>query len=125
MTEETKTEDLMAAVLEAAKAEPTAIPKDDEEVEGEASTAVDASAAPAPEPAAPEVSASGDEEGGFELGESFVAGSVGGGLGLGPLEAQYEELFAEVLQDGIITAEERARLERAADNLGLDRQRLF
>jgi hypothetical protein len=55
----------------------------------------------------------------------FAAGEVAGGFGLGPLEAQYEELFAEVLEDGIITAEERARLEKAAANLGIDRQRLL
>ncbi|HEX6767095.1 MAG TPA: hypothetical protein VF103_16475 [Polyangiaceae bacterium] len=62
--------------------------------------------------------------GAFEHGAGFAAGEVSGGFGLGPLETQYEELFAEVLEDGIITAEERARLERAADNLGIDRGRL-
>jgi hypothetical protein len=60
----------------------------------------------------------------FEHSESFTAGEVAGGFALGPLELQYEELFAEVLEDGIITADERARLEKAADNLGLDRARL-
>jgi hypothetical protein len=60
----------------------------------------------------------------FEHGAGFTAGVVSGGFGLGPLETQYEELFAEVLEDGIITADERARLERAADNLGIDRGRL-
>ena len=63
-------------------------------------------------------------EAGFEHQQGFVAGEVSGMLGLGPLEIEYEELFAEVLADGVITAEERARLERAADNLGLDRSRL-
>ncbi len=63
--------------------------------------------------------------GGFEHGSDFSQGEVSGGLTLGPLETQYQELFAEVLEDGIITSEERAKLERAADNLGLDRQRLF
>lgn len=63
--------------------------------------------------------------GGFEHGSDFAPGEVSGGLTLGPLETQYQELFAEVLEDGIITSEERAKLERAADNLGLDRQRLF
>jgi hypothetical protein len=62
--------------------------------------------------------------GAFEHGAGFSAGEVSGGFGLGPLETQYEELFAEVLEDGVITAEERARLERAADNLGIDRGRL-
>ncbi len=66
-----------------------------------------------------------DDGDAFELGEDFTQGEISGGLGLGPLEAQYEELFAEVLEDGIITSEERARLEKAADNLGLDRQLLF
>lgn len=63
--------------------------------------------------------------GGFEHGQGFVAGEISGSLGLGPLEVQYEELFAEALADGVITAEERSRLEKAADNLGLDRSRLF
>src|SRR5207302_1884267 len=40
------------------------------------------------------------------------------------LEAMYEELFAEVIEDGIITPEERAQLDKMADNLGLDRARL-
>jgi len=62
--------------------------------------------------------------GAFEHGSGFSAGEISGGFGLGPLETQYEELFAEVLEDGIITAEERSRLERAADNLGIDRGRL-
>jgi hypothetical protein len=63
--------------------------------------------------------------GGFEHAQGFVAGEVSGSLGLGPLEMQYEELFAEALADGVITAEERSRLEKAADNLGLDRSRLL
>jgi hypothetical protein len=61
---------------------------------------------------------------GFEHGQGFVAGEVSGMLGLGPLEVEYEELFADAMADGVITAEERARLERAADNMGLDRARL-
>jgi hypothetical protein len=61
----------------------------------------------------------------FEHAAGFTAAEVAGGFGLGPLETQYEELFAEVLEDGIITAEERARLERAAQNLGIDRDRLL
>jgi hypothetical protein len=63
--------------------------------------------------------------GGFEHAQGFVPGEISGSLGLGPLEAQYEELFAEALADGVITSEERARLEKAADNLGLDRTRLL
>ncbi|HET9933176.1 MAG TPA: hypothetical protein VFQ35_20875 [Polyangiaceae bacterium] len=62
---------------------------------------------------------------GFTHGQDFVIGEISGALGLGPLEMQYEGLFAEALEDGIITPEERARLERAADNLGLDRARLM
>jgi hypothetical protein len=62
--------------------------------------------------------------GAFEHGAGFSAGEISGGFGLGPLETQYEELFAEVLDDGVITADERARLERAAENLGIDRGRL-
>ena len=61
---------------------------------------------------------------GFEHGAGFVAGEVSGGFGLGPLEIQYEELFADALADGVITPEERTRLEKAADNLGLEPQRL-
>ncbi len=66
-----------------------------------------------------------DGTGGFEFGAGFTPGEVSGGLGLGPLEEQYEELFAEALEDGVITADERSRLEKAADNLGLDRGRLL
>jgi hypothetical protein len=65
------------------------------------------------------------EEGGFELGTGFSPGEISGSLGLGPLEAEYEDLFAEVLSDGVITPDERARLERAADNLGIDPSRLL
>jgi len=49
---------------------------------------------------------------------------VSGNVQLGRLESYYEELFAEVIEDGVITAEERARLDRMADSLGLDRSRL-
>jgi hypothetical protein len=59
----------------------------------------------------------------FEL-EGFAAGEVSGNVQLGRLEAYYEELFAEVIEDGVITTEERARLDRMADSLGLDRSRL-
>jgi hypothetical protein len=70
------------------------------------------------------VSTDPGSQGGFEHREGFERTDVGG-LKLGPLETQYEELFAEVLEDGIITSEERERLEKAADNLGLDRRRLL
>ncbi len=72
-------------------------------------------------PAANEV---GQGDGVFEHAEGFVR-TEAGGLTLGPLETQYEELFAEALEDGVITSEERVRLEKAADNLGLDRRRLL
>ncbi len=61
----------------------------------------------------------------FQHGDDFAAGEVTGGLALGPLEMQYEELFSEALEDGVITAEERSRLEKAADNLGIDGRRLL
>src|ERR1700679_1104919 len=60
----------------------------------------------------------------FEYASSFEAGEVQGAVRLGRLEAQYEELFSEAIEDGVITVEERARLEQAADALGLDRPRL-
>ena len=61
----------------------------------------------------------------FQHGEAFAPGEVSAGLGLGPLEEHYGELFAEALEDGVITAEERATLERAADNLGINPERLL
>ncbi len=60
----------------------------------------------------------------FEHQASFEAGEVTGNMRLGKLEAMYEELFAEVIEDGIITQEERNQLDKMADRLGLDRQRL-
>jgi hypothetical protein len=65
------------------------------------------------------------EAGAFELGEQFTPGEIAGGFALGPLEIQYQELFAEALADGVITNEERVRLEKVAENLGLDRTRLL
>jgi hypothetical protein len=61
----------------------------------------------------------------FEMSSTFEAGEVQAAVRLGRLEAQYEELFSEVIEDGIITVEERAQLERAAEALGLDRARLL
>jgi hypothetical protein len=60
----------------------------------------------------------------FEVGSGFQAGEVSGNVHLEQYEALYEQLFAEVIEDGIITQEERARLERAAERMGLDRGRL-
>ena len=65
-----------------------------------------------------------DTEATFQHQASFEAGEIGGNMRLGKLEAMYEELFAEVIEDGIITQEERNRLDKMADNLGLDRARL-
>ena len=60
----------------------------------------------------------------FEHGQRFERGEVTGEVRLGKLEAMYEELYAEVIDDGIITQEERNQLDKMADNLGLDRERL-
>ena len=61
----------------------------------------------------------------FEHGGSFEQGEISGNVRLGKFEAHYEELFAEALEDGVITNDERARLERAADSFGLDRDRVL
>jgi hypothetical protein len=60
----------------------------------------------------------------FEHEQGFQHGELSGQLQLGKYESHYEEIFAEVIEDGIITLEERARLNKAADALGLDRVRL-
>lgn len=60
----------------------------------------------------------------FLHGDDFEASRPSGALELGPMELSYQELFAEVLEDGVITADERARLDRAAENLGLRKERL-
>lgn len=60
----------------------------------------------------------------FEHTSSFDAGEVGGHVHVGRYEAAYEKLFAEVLEDGVITAEERTQLEKAARDLGLDPMRI-
>ncbi len=65
-----------------------------------------------------------DVEISFEHQDSFERGETSGNLRMGKLEGYYEELFAEVIEDGVITTEERARLDRMADSLGLDRTRL-
>jgi hypothetical protein len=64
------------------------------------------------------------EEYSFEHAEDFEQGEQAAQVRLGKFEAHYEEIFAEVIEDGVITAEERARLTKAADALGLDRSRL-
>jgi hypothetical protein len=60
----------------------------------------------------------------FEHERGFDPGEVSGTVRLGRFEVHYEELFAEAIEDGVITADERARLERAAESLGLDRDRI-
>jgi hypothetical protein len=63
--------------------------------------------------------------GDFEHDESFEAAPLEGHLDLDRYETVYQQLFSEALADGVITEDERARLERAADELGLDRSRLM
>jgi len=60
----------------------------------------------------------------FEHDTEFSVGVSAGTVRLGELESHYQELFAEALEDGVITSEERARLERAASSLGLDSTRI-
>jgi hypothetical protein len=60
----------------------------------------------------------------FQHASTFEAGHAGGQIRVDRFEAHYEQLFAEVIEDGVITAEERARLDKAAATLGLDRGRL-
>ncbi len=60
----------------------------------------------------------------FQHQASFEAGEIAGNMRLGKLEAMYEELFAEVIEDGVITQEERSQLDKMADRLGLDKSRL-
>ncbi len=60
----------------------------------------------------------------FGYSAGFQPTQDSGSVRLGRLEAIYEELFAEVIEDGVITPEERRQLEKLADNLGLDRGRL-
>jgi hypothetical protein len=64
------------------------------------------------------------EEYSFEHAEGYEQGELAGHVTLGKFESHYEEIFAEVIEDGVITVEERARLHKAADALGLDRVRL-
>ncbi|MDB4941043.1 MAG: domain protein putative component of TonB system [Labilithrix sp.] len=60
----------------------------------------------------------------FEQSHGFEQGEVTGNVRLGRLEAMYEELYAEVIDDGVITQDERNQLDNMADSLGLDRGRL-
>jgi hypothetical protein len=56
----------------------------------------------------------------FEHERGFARETSADGLAFGKYQAHYEELFAEVIEDGVITPEERARLNRAAHAMGLD-----
>src|ERR1700689_1747896 len=56
----------------------------------------------------------------FKHEQGFAQGEISEALNLGKVQAHYEELFAEVIEDGVITPEERARLNRAAHAMGLD-----
>jgi hypothetical protein len=60
----------------------------------------------------------------FEHAATFEAGEMSGHVQVDRFEAYYEQLFAEVLEDGVITADERVELERAASALGLEPERL-
>jgi hypothetical protein len=60
----------------------------------------------------------------FELAPAFRPRADTGGVQLGEFEAMYETLFAEVLEGGEITTEERERLDMAAAALGLDSDRV-
>jgi hypothetical protein len=60
----------------------------------------------------------------FEHEDTFTAAAPTGNVRLGKLESLYEELFADVIADGVITLDERAQLDKMADSLGLDRARL-
>ncbi len=56
----------------------------------------------------------------FELTRGFHRGAVTGGVELGQLAAEYGELFADAIRDGVITGEERGRLDEAAESLGIN-----
>ncbi|MBW2526909.1 MAG: hypothetical protein JRI23_22185 [Deltaproteobacteria bacterium] len=68
--------------------------------------------------------ATGTADDTFEHSASFHAGEVSGNLQLTEYEVAYQKLFAEAIEDGVITADERSRLEKAAESLGLDRARI-
>jgi hypothetical protein len=52
--------------------------------------------------------------------EQFERGDERGGVALADAEAQYADLFAEVIWDGVITPEKRLQLETAIEMFGLD-----
>src|SRR5829696_8376953 len=55
---------------------------------------------------------------------TFERVEVASGVLLANAEVDYGELFTEVIWDGLITAEKRHRLDRAAEVYGLDRDRV-
>jgi len=62
----------------------------------------------------------------FEHDATFVASEEASGrLELERYEAAYQQLFSEALEDGVITQDEREKLQAAARNLGLDPDRLL
>ncbi len=61
----------------------------------------------------------------FDIAPSLAAeGDDTGSVRLGPFERLYESLFAEALQSGEISPQERERLDLAARSLGLDAARV-
>jgi hypothetical protein len=60
----------------------------------------------------------------FEHADGFEQGELAGQVRLDKFESHYEEIFAEGIEDGVITPEERAKLHKAAEALGLDGVRL-
>jgi hypothetical protein len=60
----------------------------------------------------------------FEIVPSMADGIDTGSVRLGPFERLYESLFAEALEGGEISQEERERLNLAAKALGLDASRV-
>ena len=60
----------------------------------------------------------------FEIAPSMADGEDTGSVRLGPFERLYESLFAEALEGGEISAQERERLNLAAKALGLDADRV-
>jgi hypothetical protein len=63
--------------------------------------------------------------GAFEIGPSLAAeGDDTGSVRLGAFERHYESLFAEALEGGEISPQERHRLDLAARSLGLDAARV-
>jgi hypothetical protein len=60
----------------------------------------------------------------FRFAASFHKAEDSGSVTPGHFEAQYEQLFAEVLSDGPISPEDRERLDMAAATMGIDQERL-